>query len=128
MFGPQTRQRAFELERFVDGFMDELFDRRLAPRSQRALAESAAEAFDAGDADAAHFGRFAVEDGHAGVGEDLSDLVLMAGLMVVVAEDGDGRLVERRHFAREDAGLVRQTGIGQIAGEEQRIRRARTPD
>ena len=41
-----------------------------APRSQRALAESAGKAFHPGDADAADFGRLSVENRDAGVGED----------------------------------------------------------
>ena len=125
MFRPQTGERGFELERFVDGFVNELFDGRLAPRSQRAIAESAAEALDAGDTDAAHLSRFTVEYRHARIREDVPHFVLVTGLAVVVAEDGNDRDVECGDLARENARLVWQTGVGQIAGEEQHVGRRR---
>ena len=49
---PQARQRRLELQRFIDGFAHELLDDRFSPRTERALAEAAAEPLDAGDADA----------------------------------------------------------------------------
>ena len=84
-----------------------------------------AEPFHAGDADAAHFGRFAVEHRDAGVGEDVSHFILMTGFVVVVAEHGDRRHVERGDLAREDPRFVGQTGIGEVAGEQQHVRRCR---
>jgi hypothetical protein len=54
MLGPQPGQRGFELERFVDRLVREVLDRRLAPWSERALAEPAAESFDARDTDTAN--------------------------------------------------------------------------
>ena len=73
-----------------------------APRAERAPAEAAGEALDAGEADAVDLGRVAVEHGDAGVGEDLLDLVLLARLVVVVAEHADhGNLDDRGDLAGE---------------------------
>ena len=122
---PQPGERRLELERFVDRFVDELLDHRLAPRAERALAESTGEPFHAGDADAAHFSGFAIEHGDSRVREDASDFVLMTRLVVVVAEDGDRRHMQRGAFARENPRFIGQTGIGQISGEQEHVRRFR---
>ena len=58
----------------------ELFDDRFPPRAERPLAESAAEPFHAGDADAMHLCRVAVEHDDARVGEDLAHLMLLGRL------------------------------------------------
>ena len=67
----QPRQRRLELQRLVDRLLDEVLDRLFAPRAERAAAEAAGKALDAGEADAVDFGRFAVEHRDAGVDEDL---------------------------------------------------------
>jgi hypothetical protein len=47
----------------------------------------------------------------------------MAGLVVVVAEHGDRRHVQGGELAREDPSFFSLTGIGQIAGKQQHVRR-----
>ena len=63
----QPRERGLELERFLHRLVDEVLDDLLAPRAQRAAAEPAAEAADAGEPDAAELPRVAVEHVHADV-------------------------------------------------------------
>ena len=106
LVGPQAGQRRFELQRFVHRFLYEMFDDLLAPRAECAAAEAARKPFDAREADAVHFGRFAVEDRHARVGEDLGDLVLLPRLVVVVAEDGEDWQVPTPVLAPPPEGLV----------------------
>ena len=86
MIVAKPRQRGLELQRLVDRFVHELLDDVLAPRPERAPAEAAGETLDSGEADAMNLGGVAVEDDHPGVGQDLGDLVLLAGLEVVIAE------------------------------------------
>src|SRR5688500_2008651 len=50
--GSKSRERGFELQRFVHRFADEVFDDLLAPWSEGAAAEAAAESLDTGEADA----------------------------------------------------------------------------
>jgi hypothetical protein len=47
----QTRKRRLELQRLVHALLDELFDRGLTSRAERAWPEAAAKAFDAGEAE-----------------------------------------------------------------------------
>ena len=53
-----------------DRFVHELLDDVFAPRTERATAEAAGEALDAGKADPVNFGRVAVEDDDPGIDED----------------------------------------------------------
>ena len=102
--------------------MHELLDDRLAPRAERAPAEAAAEPLDAGDADAVHLARVAVEDQRPRVDENLPDLVLLARLDVVIAEHRGDRDAKRQ-LAREHARFLGQPVVGQIAGEQQHLGR-----
>ena len=90
---------------------------------ERALAEAAAEPLDAGDADAVHLARVAVEHHDAGVGENLADLVGFARLDVVVAEDRHRRYGDASEFACEHPRFLRQAVVGEIAGNQQHVRR-----
>src|SRR5262249_23447041 len=67
----QPRERALELERLFHRLTDKLFEHGFAPRLQRALAEAAGEALDAGEPYAPDLDRIAVEHRDAAVGEDL---------------------------------------------------------
>src|SRR5687768_5549255 len=69
----ETRERALELHRLVDGLLHERLDRALAPGTQRAGAEAASEAFRPGEPDAADLRCVAVEDAHAGLAQDVAD-------------------------------------------------------
>ena len=53
------------------------------------------------------------------------DLVLMTGFVVVVAEHGDCRYAERRELARQEPCFVGEARVGEIAREEQHVRRLR---
>src|SRR5207249_7391435 len=57
----QSRKRRLELQRLIDRLVHEVLDDRLTPWPERAFAKAAAEPLDAGDADAKHFTRVAVE-------------------------------------------------------------------
>src|SRR5258705_13659833 len=65
-------ERAFELERFVNGLLHERLDRVLAPRPERAAPEAAGKTLHAGKADPVHLGRLAIEDRYAGADQDLA--------------------------------------------------------
>src|SRR5262245_2666402 len=84
MLGSQTGQGRLELQRLVDGSMDELFNNRLAPWAERALAESAAKPLYARDTNPADFHGVAVENHHTGVNENLPHFVLFPGFEIVV--------------------------------------------
>ena len=84
-----VRSRASAASSFsasFDRLVHELLDDRLAPRTERAPAEAAAEPLHAGDADALQLAGVAVEHDQPGVDEDLADLVGFARLEVVIAE------------------------------------------
>lgn len=122
MPGPQPRQRRFELQRFVDRFANELLDDRFAPRPKRALAEAAAESLDACDANPVRLVRIAIKHDEPGVGHDLPHLVTLARFDVVVTENSDRRHTDRRQLARQHTRFVRESIIGQVAGNEQDVR------
>src|SRR6266852_2777133 len=120
----QPRERGLELERFVNGFLHECLDRPFAPRAERAAAEAAREALDAGKPDTLYFRRFPIEHGDAAVDENLPDLVGLAAFVVVVAEDRDDRDLHRsRELADEHACLIGQSVVREIAAQQQHIRR-----
>src|SRR5687768_13713357 len=88
---PKASERGLELQRLVHRLVHEVLDDLLAPWPERAAAESAGEALHAGDADAENLVALAVEDLHADVPEDATDLILLARFEVVIPEDPDGR-------------------------------------
>ena len=122
----QARERGFELERLVDRLVHEVLDAVLAPRRERARSEAAREALHAREADARHFLRVAVEQDHPDVDENLLHLVRITRFEVVVAEHGHHRdphrLLER---GRDDARLFRQPVVGDVAAENEHVRRGR---
>src|SRR5215210_8025882 len=85
--GAQSCQRGLQLQRLLD----EVLDHRLAPEPQGAPTKATREALDSGEADSLDFTRVAVEQGDASSGEDLADLVLFTGFVVVIAEHRDNR-------------------------------------
>ena len=103
--------------------MHELLDRRLAPRAQRASAESAREPFHAGDPDAMHFAGVTIEHREPGVGEDVRHFLLAARFVVVIAENGHTRHAQRGQFAREDPRFFGLAGVGEIAGKQEHVGR-----
>src|SRR5262245_36787577 len=82
LLGSETRQRRLELERFVDRFVHELFDDGLSPGTKRPSAESTREPLDAGKSDPLHFAGIAVENVHAVVDENLTDLLFVPGFEI----------------------------------------------
>src|SRR5262245_48346441 len=82
MRGAQSRECRLELERFVDRFLHEELDGRFAPRTERAAAESAGESLRACKANPLNFRGVAVEHLHARVPQRLTNVFVMAGLVV----------------------------------------------
>src|SRR5438128_10098557 len=74
----KTRQRLLELERLFDPLVDEALYGVFAPGFERVPAEAAAEAFDAGKADALHLAVVSVEHLDACGDEHFLDLVLFS--------------------------------------------------
>ena len=87
----QPGQRCLQLQRFLDGLVDELLENFFSPRSERPSTEAAAESFCAGEADTVNLVGIAIEHRHAGIGHEFRDFVLLAGLIVMIAQHGDGR-------------------------------------
>ena len=84
--GPQPGQRGLELERLVHGLAHEALHDVLAPGLERPLPEAPAEPLHAGDADTRDLAAVSVEHGDPRLAEDLHDLLMLARLVVVVAE------------------------------------------
>ena len=106
--------------------MDELLDDLLAPRAEGAPSEAAAKALDAAESDAFDFDGVSVEHRDAGVGQDLDDLVLLPALEIVIAENANGRDTERGGYVlRKDARLFRSSVVGEIAAQQEDVRRLR---
>src|SRR5688572_15687186 len=121
--GAQAREGRLELQRFVDRLLHESLDRPFAPRPERPAPEAAAKTLDSGEADAMDLGRFTIEDRHPGVRENLPDFILVAALVIMIAEDGDDGNVHRGgQLSGENACLFRQPVVGEVATEDQDIR------
>src|SRR4029077_21162542 len=102
-----------ELERLVDRLLDEELDRLLTPRPQRTAPETTGKPLDPGKPHAPYLRHFAIEHGDAGVRQDAPDFVLLAALVVVVAQHGyDRNLHGRGQFAREYPRLIRKAVVG----------------
>jgi hypothetical protein len=71
--------------------VDKLFGHLLAPRSERASTETAAEAFDAGKSDAHYFAGIAIEYRRAGSSDDSFHFIFLAGFVFVIAKHGERR-------------------------------------
>ena len=70
-----------------------------------------------------HLAGVAVEHRHAGRFEDVAHLVLFARLEIVVAQHADHRDVDRAQLPRQDLRLLGQAVIGQVAAQQQHVRR-----
>ena len=89
---------------------------RLAPRAEGTATEATGETLHSRKADSLYLRDFPVEDTHAGVAQDLGNLILPSGFIVVVPQNGnDGNLQGRGDLTAEDAGLVRSAVIGEIS-------------
>ena len=125
VLGAQTRERGFELQRFVETFVDEPLDDVFTPRSEGTTPEPAGEPLHAGEADAVDFRRVAIERDDAGVEQDLAQFVLLVRFEVVVSENGDCRNLQRLKLARQRARFIGQAVIGEIAWQDEDVRRLR---
>ena len=122
----QPRQRRLELQRFVHRFVHEHLGHLFAPGSEHTAAKTACKPFHAGETDAVHFARVAVEHLDAGVDQNLPDFLLGARFEIVVAEDGhDGNPRGRGQVFDEGARLLGMPVIGEIAGDDERLRDCR---
>ncbi len=92
---------------------------------ERAGAEAAAEALDAGEADTRDLDRVAVEQVDAAITQHLADGVVLTRFVVVVAEHGHDRHVHAlRQRPEKSLGFLDPAVIGQVAadGEDVRLR------
>src|SRR5205814_8728408 len=78
MIRRQARQSGLELQCLLYRLVHEIFDDLLAPWPQRAAAKTSTESPNAREADTAKLPRIAVEHVHTDVGENLSDVALLA--------------------------------------------------
>src|SRR5439155_6675663 len=85
----QPLERRLELERLLNGFVDEVLDDPFPPRTERATTEATAEAANAGEPNPTEFEGIAVEQVNARVREDFRHLLLLARFEVVIPEDTD---------------------------------------
>ena len=104
---------------------DERFHLGLAEVAAMRPSKAAAEALGAGDADpdAVDLQRDAVALEHVDAGglEDPPDLLLAAGVVIVVAQHGDHRDLPAAQVFGQHLDLLRATAARQVAGEEQQI-------
>src|SRR5262249_50725658 len=114
-----------EKERLVHRLVDKALDGGLAERAEHAAAEAAGESLDADEADPGDLERLAAEEVNAGLAQDGGHFVLLAGLEIMVAEDGDDRHRGTADVFRQALGLLRLPGIGQVAAEDDRPRLTR---
>jgi hypothetical protein len=117
----EAGERGLELERLVERLLDERLDHGLAPRAERAAPEAAAEALHAGEADAVHHVRVAVEHRHADVAQGVGHHLGRAALVVVVAEHRDGREAQRAELLHQHARLLGGAVVGEVAAEEEHV-------
>src|ERR1700722_12691336 len=83
------RKAVVELDGLAFRNLDEGFDSLLAERHQFVRCETATEALGAREADVRDFVTMSVEQVDTGDAEHSGDLVLVAALVVVIAEDRD---------------------------------------
>ena len=118
----QARQRHLQFERLFDRLVDELLDDFFAPCIQLPPAETAAESLHTGETDAFDLMRPAIEHGHAGVGQDLHNVLRLARFEIVIAQDADGRDAKRRRdFFGQDLRFLDQAVVGEIAAKKENV-------
>ena len=84
--------------------------------------EAACEAFRTGEADPGELHRVAVQHLHARLRQDLRDLHLLAGFVVVVAQHADHRHPRPDQFAGQHVRLLREAVIGQVTAQRDDVR------
>src|SRR5260370_14108997 len=80
----QLGESGFQLEGLFNRLMHKLFDEILSPGRQRAAAVAAGKALDPGKSNSFDLPRLAIQNGDACFGEDRFDLLLLAGVIIVV--------------------------------------------
>src|SRR5947207_4344018 len=114
-----------ELERLVHRLSHESLDDFLTPGLERAYPEAAAEALDAGEADALDLARVTIEELHAGLSEDRLDLLRLTGFVVVIPENPhDWNPLGRAELLDEHAGLLREAVVCQVPAQDENVRRS----
>ena len=67
---------------------------------------------------------FPIQHGHAGVRQDLTDLVRLAGFVVVISKDRDHRDFHgASDLARQDPRLIWKAVVGEVATQQQDVGR-----
>src|SRR5690348_13176772 len=88
-FGAKRPKLVLELARFIQRLIDEGLDNGLAERRELAAPEAAKKALHAREADAVDLMRLLVEHDHPCLVEDRANVLRLAALVVVVAEDSE---------------------------------------
>ena len=106
----------------LDGGLHERFDRRLAPAVEHPAVEAAGEASHPGEADALDLHTVTVEHANAAFFQDLHQFLDVAGLVVVVAEDGEDRDAQvHLQVVHDVASLLGCAVVRQVAAEQQHV-------
>ena len=120
-FGAQRAQLVFELARLVHDLVDEGLDDRLAEGSELAAAEPAEKALHTREADTLDFNCLLLEDFHARRAQDFANLVRLAALVVMVAENTDHGDRARLDIVGENLSLFGFAEIRQVPAQHQHV-------
>src|SRR5205809_7302291 len=101
--------------------MNKALNRLLAPRLQRALAETSGKTLDARKADAADFVRITVEHNSACFRENSTDVFLFAGLELMVSEHPHNGELQTLQLLGQDGRFFRHSLINWIATQQEYV-------
>ena len=115
------RQAVVELDRFALGDLDEGLDSLLSKRHKFIGGEAAAESLGAGEANAVDFVAMPIQQMNPSKAEHAGKLVLMAALVVVIAEDRDDGNTNVFQHCEHCAHLFGHAVIGEVASDDQYV-------
>jgi hypothetical protein len=119
---PKPRKCRLEFQRLIDGFLHERLDRVLAPWTERAAAEAARKPL----TPAKPTPWTSVASPSSTVTPPsmrICGFPVACPLIVVVAKDRDHGNLDDGKLAHQDTRLIRQAVVGEVATEQQHIRR-----
>src|SRR5438034_10956881 len=123
--GRETFEACAQRRRRIEGDADEPLHLRLTELGRRCPCEPAAEPSDPYDPETG-LGQvddvaLALQDDDAGTLQTCADAIGLIGVQVVVAEDSDHGGADPLELVREDAGLLLQPRLGQIACQQDHV-------
>ncbi len=122
LLGSESGQCRLQSHRLVHRFLHEALGRGLSPGTERGAAEAARESLRTGNTDTLDLARLAIQNPDADVGENAANELMLARLVVVVAEDGDYRDPHRGlQVVRQDLRLFLEAVVGQIAAQQKDV-------